>query len=153
MIVDVNKDILRFDTPVKGEKQIRSGTVYSHKLKTKLRMTTFQIPACKRNSKVTKRQLNYKAQSVNKFLNVLSGSDDPKEVEILLGRFGKVKNSLFVSSVKRAGLTIQRKMTPSEGAQLMSLLRLSNLKMRELRRVLVNTKVGNFLPSEPSDLR
>ena len=39
-------------------------------------------------------------------------------------------------------------MSVSEATQMMSLLRFSINKMQELRRVLKNTNIGNFIPSE-----
>ena len=54
----------------------------------------------------------------------------------------------FLNAAKLVGLNFQRKMSVSEATQMMSLLRFSSNKMRELRRVLKNTNIGNFIPSE-----
>ena len=47
-LTGVSKDILRFDTPVKGEKELRSGFLFSHEEKRK-KIKTFQIKANKSN--------------------------------------------------------------------------------------------------------
>ena len=89
-----------------------------------------------------------RVDSLKKFLSALSRSDENSELLLLLSKFGKTNRSLFVAAAEKVGLKVQQRMTPSEATQMQSLLRLSNHKMRELRRILKNTNIGNFLPSE-----
>ena len=89
-----------------------------------------------------------RVESLKKFLSALSRSDENSELLLLLSKFGKTNRSLLVAAAEKVGLKVQQRMTPSEATQMQSLLRLSNHKMRELRRILKNTNIGNFLPSE-----
>lgn len=82
-------------------------------------------------------------------MEAISCSNDDSEIEILMSQFIIHKRSLSLRSAEASGITISHKMSVPEATQLMSLLRLSNNKMRDLRKILSNTNVGNFLPSEP----
>ena len=79
----------------------------------------------------------------------MSGSNETSEKVQLLTQVIKKDKLNFLDAIKKAGIHVQRRMTVIQAVQMTSLLRLSTSKLRDMRNVLRNTGMANFLPSEP----
>ena len=129
--------------------EILPGKCYRRDSRRAVNMKLFNVPARTRvSSKISKRQLQKRAHTVLHFIAALSGYLSDSERSLLLSQVIRKDKCCFVSAAKNVGLTLQRRLSPLEGSQMMSLLHLSHLKMRAFRRILENTLVGNFLSSE-----
>ena len=110
----------------------------------------------KLNSQVSLKEIGRRSSLATQILALVSGCPalptegnvDEDQMEVLLARMAKTYPLLFRRVAERSGMTFFRQMSPEEGVNLCSLLRLPMKSFRSLRIVLSNMGF-NFLPSEP----
>ena len=155
---NINTDIIHVDNSqekCREEEDTLDGILY-YKYSDRIKKVTagkkqkyFKIPTVSSNDRVSKRHVNNRANSTLKFFTAMSGSNETSEKVQLLTQVIKKDKLTFLDAIKKAGIHVQRRMTVTQAVQMTSLLRLSTSKLRDMRNVLRNTGMANFLPSEP----
>ena len=149
-VSDISSDLITVEPNTEIKKTInKSGTLFSRRFSRKRTINFATLPIfCRKDRIVKTRQRKNRALVGWEVIKHLVGSEKEKEIEKFLANLITFRENYFIKAAKIAGLNIQNKMSVSEATEMMSLLRFSTNKVRELRAVLKNTNIGNFLPSE-----
>ena len=78
----------------------------------------------------------------------ISGSQSLQDKKTLVAQMIRQDKALFTDALDSIGIHVQRRMSVDHAVQMASLLRLSTKKLRDVRKFLKNSGIGNFLPSE-----
>ena len=143
----MNKDMLIIE-PDNSNKSYVTGKLHKSCAQKSKPKKYFKIPTLKCNLLIKKRQTHNRAKQVIDFIDAISGTNEHKEKTKLLSQVIQFDKNIFMDAAQMIGIKVQTQMSVSQATQMVSLLRLPTAKVRELRRILKNTGIGNILPSE-----